>query len=114
MLCDFLLSSYQPGAASQLPLLLISAALFQVAHSACAKHSNTCWGALSSGSTPFQYANSRACLVWPQQMAKLGEKSTKSVAQAVTKSEKEKKLVQGMDDGDKGQGVSSLTSKDCG
>lgn len=52
--------------------------------------------------------------MWPQQMAKLGEKPTKPVAQAVTKSEKEKKLVLGMDEGDKGYGVSSLTSEDSG
>lgn len=38
--------------------------------------------------------------MWPQQMAKLGEKPAKAVAQTVTKSE-EKKLVQGMDDGDR-------------
>lgn len=38
--------------------------------------------------------------MWPQQMAKPGEKPTKSVAQTVPKSE-EKKLVQGMDDGDR-------------
>lgn len=82
----------------------------------CAKCSNTCWDALSSGSTPFQYANGwhNGCLMWPQQMAKLREKSTKSIAYAVTKSEKEKKLVGGMDDGNEGHGVSSLTSKDSG
>lgn len=47
-------------------------------------------------------------------VAKLGEKPIKSVAQGVTKPEKEKKPVRGMDDGDKGHGVSSLTSEDCG
>lgn len=109
---NFLLSSYWPGAPSQLPHVLISAASFQAAHSSSATCPNIRWCAPSSGLSYCQYAKILDCLMWPQQIAELGEKSTKSVATGCHKILEE--LVRGMDEGDKGHGVSSLTSGDSG
>lgn len=52
--------------------------------------------------------------MWPQQKAELGEKPTKSVTTGWRKILEGEELVPGMEEGDKGHGVSSLTSEDSG
>jgi len=114
VLHSFLLAFCWQGAPSQLPCMLISAASTPAARSASTERPSACWGAPSSGSPYCQFAEILACLMWPQQTAQPGEKPTKPVATGCCKILGGAELVAGMDEGDKGRGVSSLTSEDSG